>query len=78
MGIEILMLASLSGVIAFLSWLLWAQRKQFSEIEAKLLDRIMSRDYAQLVQADIAKKEAERSLTAEEIFEMQQERGIPV
>ena len=43
-----------------------------------MLDRIMSRDYAQLVQADIAKKEAERSLTAEEIFEMQQERGIPV
>ena len=78
MGVEILVCVPLIAVIAFLCWLLWAQRKQFAGIEAKLLDRIMSRDYAQLVQAEVAKREAERALTAEEIYERDQERGIPV
>ena len=78
MGVEILVCVPLIAVIAFLCWLLWVQRREFAGIEVKLLDRIMTRNYETLVQGDIAKAQAEKPMTAEEIYDMQQERGIPV
>jgi hypothetical protein len=65
-------------IIAYQGWLLYDQRKQFNFIEDKLLNRIMAKDYTQLVQGDIAHKQVDREMTAEEIAEMYAERGIPV
>lgn len=75
---ELVAIAALVIVIAYQGWFIWAQRKQFEAIQRDLLNRVMSRNYETLVQAEVAKAEAERALTAEEIYERDQERGIPV
>ena len=69
---------SLISVIVFQGWLIWSQRKTFSILEDKLLNRIMAKDYAQLVQGQIAHKQVDRALSLEELAELEAERGIPV
>jgi hypothetical protein len=78
MGVEFLLAVSLIGVIVYQGWFIWMQKRHFEAVQKDLLNRVMSRNYETLVQADIAKAQAERPMSAEEIFEMQQERGIPV
>lgn len=76
--VEYITIISLLGIIAYQGYVLHIQRKQFDILEQKLLDRIMCRDFAQFVQGEIAHKQVDRELTAEEIAEMHRERGIPV
>lgn len=75
---EYVALATLVFIIGFLLWFIRDQKLHFTAVEKDLLNRIQCRDYAQLVQGDIAHKQFERALTAEEIAELQAERGIPV
>jgi hypothetical protein len=75
---SIIALATLLCVIGFLLWFIYDQRNHFAIKEAKLLDRIMVRNFETLVQADVVRDNLKKTLTAEEIMELQQERGIPV
>jgi hypothetical protein len=68
----------LIGVILFQEWMHYSQSKNDEARISNLLDRVMATDYAQYVQGEVAKEQVKRPLTPEEIFEMQQERGIPV
>lgn len=73
MSIEIilgLIIITLIGVIVF-------QMVQFDKKEKIMLDRIMARTFEEFVQAEIVRKQ-DGSLTPEEIYEQQIERGIPV
>ena len=54
------------------------QRQDNMKVQEDLLNRIMARNYETYVQAEIAKREDKKHLTAEEIYAMQEERGIPV
>jgi len=65
-------------VIGYQGWLIKKMTEQFDKERKDLLNRIMCRDFAQFVQGAIAHKQVDRALTAEEIAEMQAERGIPV
>lgn len=62
----------------FLCVLLVLQKFDFNSIQGNLLDRIMSRNYETYVQGEALKISNKESLTAEEIYSLQQERGIPV
>jgi RNA polymerase-interacting CarD/CdnL/TRCF family regulator len=75
---ELIAIITLVLVIVYQGYLIDKMGKDSTEREAKLLDRIMTRDYAQLVQGEVAMIQAEKPLTAEEIYAMQQERGVPV
>jgi hypothetical protein len=75
---EIVVLVVLVGVIIYQGWMIYDEREHSARVEDELLNRIMATDYAQYVQGAIAKEQVKRPLTPEEIFEMQQERGIPV
>lgn len=54
------------------------QRRDNAKVQEELLNRIMSRNYETYVQAEIAKHEEKKPLTMDELYEIQQERGIPV
>lgn len=76
--IAIIAIITLAAVIGYQGWVNHQQRKQFNEMERELLNRIMARNYEVLVQGDVAREQIKNSLTPEEIYDMQQERGIPV
>lgn len=78
MFIEIAVIISLMCVIAYQGWFIKMQSDGFKEFEKDLLNRIMTRNYETFVQGDVVRSEVKKSLTAEEIAEMQLERGIPV
>lgn len=82
---EGLILVFLSILIAVLIGMILFQAKQMRQMadraesrERDLLDRIMARDYATYVQAEVVRADAKKALTPEEIYEQQVERGIPV
>ncbi len=75
---EIITIAVLIGVILYQGWQIYDEREHSARIEDELLNRIMARDYATYIQGEIAKEQVKKPLTPEEIYEMQQERGIPV
>jgi len=75
---EIIAIVVLAVVIGCQGWVNHQQRKQSAEIERELLNRIMARNYEVLVQGDVERERLKKSLTPEEIYDMQQERGIPV
>lgn len=71
---EILILAA---VIVFQSVFIILQGRVYERMVKDLLNRLMSRNYETYVQAQELMKPP-RALTPEEIYEQQQERGIPV
>ena len=75
---EMVAVIALLAVIGYQGWLIRDDRKRSDEREKDLLCRIMARNYETFVQGEVAKAQVDRPLTPEEIFEMQQERGIPV
>jgi Ca2+/Na+ antiporter len=75
---SIIAIVTLLCVVGFLLWFIRDQREHFATKEARLLDRIMVRNFETLVQADVVRDNLKKSLTAEEIMELQTERGIPV
>lgn len=75
---EIVTIIVLTGVILYQGWLFHDQRKAYEQEIGDLLNRLMARDYPMYVQGEVAKEQVKRPLTPEEIYEMQQERGIPV
>jgi len=64
-------------IIVYQGVFIFLQKKDFSRREQDLLNRIMSRSYETYVQGEKL-MEPPRPLTPEEIYEMEQERGIPV
>lgn len=76
--ILVITILTLAGVVVYQGWFIKKLMDKHDKERDGLLNRIQCRDYAQLVQGDIAHKQVERALTAEEIAEMQAERGIPV
>jgi hypothetical protein len=74
---ETVVIASLLAVVVFQGVFIFLQKQTHDEIEKDLLNRLMSRNYETYVQAQKL-MEPERPLTPDEIYERQQERGIPV
>lgn len=70
-------IAIVALIVVIISLLLFIslQNKQYSEKESKLLDRIMAKDYATYVNGEIVREAAKRP---DQIYEEQQERGIPI
>ena len=77
---ELLVAALLLAVIALQAVIIWKMNERYMAKQSELLDRIMARDYAQLIQAEVAREQVKKPLTAEEIFEMQERRDseLPV
>jgi hypothetical protein len=65
-------------VIGYQGWLIKKMTEQFDTERKDLLNRVMSRNYETFVQGDVVRAEVKKSLTDEEIMELQTERGIPV
>ncbi len=72
---SLIAICSLIVVIVFLLLFIYLQNKQSSENESKLLDRIMAENYATFVNSEVVREAAKRP---DQIYEDQQERGIPV
>jgi len=71
----ILLLVWNCAVIVFMGWLVWHQQKTHDKQVRDLLDRIMTRDYATFVNSEVVREAAKRP---DQIYEEQQERGIPI
>jgi uncharacterized membrane protein len=65
-------------MVLFLAWMIYDERAHSARIESELLDRLMAREYSTYIQGEVAKEQVKKPLTPEEIYDMQQERGIPV
>ena len=68
-------IGALLVIIIFLLLFIYLQNKQSSEKESTLLDRIMTKDYATYVNGEIVREAAKRP---DQIYEDQQEKGIPI
>jgi hypothetical protein len=75
---ELAAILILIGVILYQGWVNFDQRRYFEKKEQNLLDRIMANHYPTYIQGEVAKEQVKQPLTPEQIYEMQQERGIPV
>lgn len=78
MELTIVAVIALLCVIAYQGWFIKRLTDRHDADKAELLNRIMTRSYAEYVQGAIAHKQVERELTAEEIAALREERGIPV
>jgi len=74
---EIVAIVSLLVVIVFQGVFIYLQKRVYDENAKELLNRLMARNYETFMQGEELRKPA-RELTPEEIYVMQQERGIPV
>ncbi len=72
---SVITIVALIVVIIVLLLFIYLQNKQSSENESKLLDRIMAENYATFVNSEVVREAAKRP---DQIYEDQQERGIPV
>ena len=63
-------------VIGYQGAFIFMQKKDFAAREQDLLNRLMSRNFETYVQAEVVQNP--KPLTPEEIYEMNEERGIPV
>lgn len=68
-------IVALIVVIIFLLLFIYLQNKQSSENQSKLLDRIMATDFPTFVNSEVVREAAKRP---DQIYEDQQEKGIPV
>jgi hypothetical protein len=74
----IVVFIALMGVIIYQGMFIKRLADHFAEVEKDLLNRILARNYETFVQGDVVRAEVKKTLTAEEIAELQAERGIPV
>lgn len=75
---EIIAIIVLVCVIAYQGWMHYDQRRAYKTEVGDLLNRLMARDYPVYIQGEVAREQAKRPLTPEEIDAMQYERGIPI
>jgi disulfide oxidoreductase YuzD len=68
-------IGALIVVIIFLLLFIYLHNKQSSENQSKLLDRIMAHDYPTFVNSEVVREAAKRP---DQIYEEQQEKGIPI
>jgi len=68
-------IGALLVIIIFLLLFIYLQNKQSSEKESKLIDRIMARDYPTFVNSEVVREAAKHP---DQIYEDQQEKGIPI
>lgn len=68
-------IGALIVVIIFLLLFIYLQNKQSSENQSKLLDRIMAADFPTFVNSEVVREAAKRP---DQIYEEQQEKGIPI
>jgi hypothetical protein len=73
---EIAIIACLIAVIIYQGFFIYIQKMDYNQKEKDLLNRLMSRNYETFVQGEVIMNP--KPLSPEEIFERQQERGIPV
>lgn len=69
---------ALLGIIVIQMWFIKGLSENFDAKERDLLNRVMTRNYETFVQAEVVRNQENSPLTAEEIYEQQIERGIPV
>ncbi len=74
--IDILAFCILIIVVGYQGVFIFLQKRAYDKKETELLNRIMARDFENYVQGEVA--QTRNPLTPEEIYAMQQERGIPV
>jgi hypothetical protein len=72
---EWLTVGSLLVVIVFLMVFIWHIQGVHEAREKDLLDRVMTKDYATFVNGEVVREAAKRP---DQIYEDQQERGIPI
>jgi hypothetical protein len=75
---SIIAIIALLAVIGYQGWFIRDAKMHWTETEKNLLDRLMVRNWETLVQGESVRAEVKKSLTDEEIMELQTERGIPV
>jgi predicted Holliday junction resolvase-like endonuclease len=68
----------LLGIIVIQMWFIKTLSENFDIKEKDLLNRVMARNFETFVQSEVVLNQENRPLTAEEIYEQQIERGIPV
>lgn len=69
---------ALLGIIVIQMWFIKGLSENFDIKEKDLLNRVMARNFETFVQSEVVLNQENRPLTAEEIYEQQIERGIPV
>jgi predicted Holliday junction resolvase-like endonuclease len=69
---------ALLGIIVVQLWFIKGLSESFNAKEKDLLNRLMARNFETFVQSEVVLNQENRPLTAEEIYEQQIERGIPV
>ena len=69
---------ALLGIIVIQMWFIKGLSENFDAKEKDLLNRVMARNFETFVQSEVVLNQENRPLTAEEIYEQQIERGIPV
>lgn len=69
---------ALLGIIVIQMWFIKTLSENFDIKEKDLLNRVMARNFETFVQSEVVLNQENRPLTAEEIYEQQIERGIPV
>ena len=69
---------ALLGIIVIQMWFIKTLSENFVIKEKDLLNRVMARNFETFVQSEVVLNQENRPLTAEEIYEQQIERGIPV
>jgi type II secretory pathway component PulL len=74
MVFEVGLIVVLIGIVGFQGWQLVNQRSAFENEKQDLLNRLMARDFAQYVQAEVVRTQAERP----DLPENREEQGIPV
>jgi len=75
MNDSLLAIITLICVILFLLWFITDTKKRDSEKEKDLLNRIFARDYPTFVNSEVVREAAKRP---DQIYEDQEERGIPI
>lgn len=75
---DTLIIFALIAVIAELAWVIYKLHAKNMAHEQQLIDRIMTRNYAEYIQGEVAKEQVKKEPTLEEIAAMQEERGIPI
>ena len=73
---ELIAIVVLLIVISYQGAFIFMQKKDFAKREQDMLNRLMSRNFETYIQGEVAQNP--RPLTPEEIYEMNEERGIPV
>jgi hypothetical protein len=75
---DLIALIALLIVIGYQGWFIWRLQEEHEKMQKDLLNRLMARNFETFVQSEIQQKENVRPLTAEEIYEMEMNKGVPI